>query len=47
MSKACIIYGSPVSGKTNFDRKLVKLKKACFLDIDLSTDLCGGASTAV
>ena len=38
MSKAFIISGSPASGKTSYGRKLAKMKKACFLDIDLSTE---------
>ena len=38
MSKAYIICGSPAAGKTNYGRKLAKMKKACFLDIDLSTE---------
>ncbi len=38
MSKAFIICGSPASGKSSYGRKLAKMKKACFLDIDLSTE---------
>lgn len=38
MRKAYIICGSPAAGKTSYGRKLAKMKKACFLDIDLSTE---------
>ena len=38
MSKAFIICGSPASGKTSYGRKLAKMKKVYFLDIDLSTE---------